>query len=239
MSELGAAVIGAIVGSALSAVPSWLLARRASAEVLERDRAQRRDEEKTAASRIFVKLAILANSILTLHNQVTEMDERADRDGRSSMRLFERISPLAGLESERYVDFDANDLAFLITAKNPNYVDDLILLARQHSAIVAGLREYSKLKTDLHFLMASKGRTARARDGVSKTVARVSPEEANLLAVKMDELDLFIHALKGQLSEYASNAHRIATAYGPIVHSYFGDRTLPSFELSQGRANKH
>lgn len=226
--DLVPAIVGGVIGALAGGIPAWLLAKRQSDETLKRDKQERLDQEKTAASRVFVKLSILANSILSLKKQIDDMDERAERDGRSDMRLFERVSPIVGLDIEKPVEFTAEDLSMFVAAKRVDYVDDLLLLARRQAAIVGGLREYGRLKVEHYYLHVSKGVTTRAEDGVSTTRLRVSAEDANFLRVKGEELDIYLRALRAQLDEYAEQARRVANEYGNIVRTYFDDASLPT-----------
>ncbi|MCW3838398.1 hypothetical protein ACFQ1E_20310 [Sphingomonas canadensis] len=217
-----AGIIGALAGG----IPSYFLAQRASKEVLERDRQSRLDKEQGAAHRAFVKLCILSNSLADFHNQVEEMIARAERDGHTDMLLHERISSFAGVERELTPDFEAEELALFVSAKQTEYVDDLILLPRRHRAAIESLSTFGLLKTEFHYRVAEKGSTTRDQTGVSRTIARMTTGEANRVRLQSEELELFATAMRKQLREFAEFGESVANRYGDIVRAYFDDASM-------------
>lgn len=225
---------GAIVGAAASYIPSRLLAKRASDEVLARDIAARRDQDIRAAHQVFVKLALLVNSLCGFHEQVESMIAKADREGNEHMPVWQRVSSFAGIELEPSVEFSAEELAIYIAAGQPDFVDELILLSRRHSAMLGNLTAFAKLKTDLIYETFRLGNTERAPEtGVSTTRMSVSPGVANSMKARAEELELFTGEVRSMLSMYGAFARDIASRFADVTNGYLGEKSVPSFEPAQ------
>ncbi len=215
MSGIG----GAVIGAGASYFASSRLAKLASDEVLERDRAVRADQNKRAAHQVFVKLHAITNSLGSFQKQTLEMVAKADSDGNSHMPLYQRLSPFAGIDREPSIEFSAEELAVYIGAKRADYVDDLLLLSRRYAACLASLDTFAKLKTDLHFEMARLGQTTRdTATGVSTTRMHLPPEVGNYIKVKTEELDLFAQGMCQLLAEYDAFARDVAQRFHRPLH---------------------
>ena len=218
---------GAIVGAGASYFPARMLAKRASDEVLERDKAARRDQELRAAHQVFVKLTILANSLCDYHQQIEAMIAKADHDGNSHMPIWQRLSTFPGIEREPTVEFTADELAIYITAKRPDYVDDLILLSRRYAADLANLGAFAKMKTELHYETIRLGVTERAETGVSTTRMHVPREVANSIKVRSEELNLFAIDMRAILTEHDRFARDVAERFADVTDGYLGPKSVP------------
>lgn len=226
---LASGIIGAVVGAGASYLASSRLAKRASDEVLERDKAARSDQNKRAAHQVFVKLHTISNSLGSYQKQTIEMMAKADSDGNGHMPLHQRLSPFAGIEREPSIEFSAEELALYIGAKRADYVDDLLLLSRRYTACLASLETFAKLKTDFHYETVRFGQTTRDMDtGVSTTRMRVPAEIANVIKVKSDELDLFAQQMCKLLSDYDAFARDVAIRFEEVTRSFL-DGPIPSF----------
>jgi hypothetical protein len=229
---------GAAVGAGASYFASSRLAKLASDEVLERDKAARADQDKRAAHQVFVKLHAIANSLGSFQKQTVEMVAKADSDGNSHMPLYQRLSPFAGIEREPSIEFSAEELAVYIGARRTDYVDDLLLLSRRYAACLASLTTFAKLKTDLHFEMARLGQTTRdTATGVSTTRLHLPPEVGNYIKVKAEELDLFAQGMCQLLVDYDAFARDVAQRFDEVTRGFLGG-PIPRFEpIGAGAAN--
>lgn len=226
---LVSAAVGAVVGAAASYLPARMLAKRASDEVLKRDKAARRDQDLRAAHQVFVKLSILANSVCGYHKQVEDMIAKADRDGNSHMPIWQRLSTFAGIEREQSVEFTADELSIYIAAKRPDYVDDLLLLARRYAANLSNLSAFAKLKSDLHYETIGLGETTRAETGVSTTRMHVPREIANSIRVRSEELEMFASQMRSMLAEDNHFARDVADRFREVTEVHLGQGSVPSF----------
>nr|WP_315381862.1 hypothetical protein [uncultured Sphingomonas sp.] len=221
---------GAVVGAGASYFASSRLAKLASNEVLERDKAARADHDKRAVHQVFVKLHAIANSLGSFQKQTLEMVAKADSDGNGHMQLYQRLSPFAGIEREPSIEFSAEELAVYIGAKRADYVDDLLLLSRRYAACLASLNTFAKLKTDLHFEMARLGQTTRdTATGVSTTRLRLPPEVGNYIKVKTEELDLFANRMCELLADYDAFARHVAQRFDEVTRGFI-EGPIPGFE---------
>lgn len=212
----------AIIGALLAYIPSRLLARRASVELLERDKKSRHDSDVTAARKVYIKLHVLVNTITSYHDQIENMIKKAEDDGNSHMAIAQRISAFVGVDREQTIAFSAEELEFLIAAKRIDYVDDLILLARKHGAMLANLAAFAAMKTEAHYEFARHGSTSRDKNLVSKTVAELPAHLANYFQVKADELNHYAVQMRAMISDAANFARDIASKYEEITEQYLG-----------------
>jgi hypothetical protein len=226
---LASALIGAIAGAAAGYWPARQLAKRSSDEILKRDAGARHEGELRAARQVYVKLHTVANSIGTYHKQVEEMIAKADVDGNTHMLIWQRLSVFPAIGREPNIEFSAEELALYIAAKQPEFMDDLLLLARKHAANLGSLAAFATMKSDLHSEMTKFGSTTRAESGVSTTRLRVPPELANHFEVKGDELENFAKMMRGCLAEDYKFVCSVAGRFTEVTESYLGEKTLPGF----------
>jgi hypothetical protein len=176
-----------------------------------------------------VKLSILTNTLCGYHKQITEMVERADRDGRSHLALHEKLSAFPAIERERPVEFTAEELSIYIAAKKVDYADDLILLARCFTADLSHLVAFAKLKVELHDLTSGLGTTTIDEAGFSKTLMQLPAHLANQLMVKRESLDRFTTGMCQLIAEHAHFARDVANRFAPVTEAYIGKGVVPSF----------
>ena len=225
--DFGVPLLSAVLGAMLAYLPAARLAKKASDEMLVRDREQRTEAELTEARRAFVKLTLLVNTLGSFRQDVEGMIAKATLDGNDHMPLSQRMSVFAGIEDEPVIAFDAAELAPFIAARRPDLADDLLLLQRRHAAVVHGLRSFARLKLELHYMVAGHGTTTRDEALVSTTHARVPRDLANVFRLNAEELELFTESLRKQINDFADYAARVAALFGEVTEGYFGKGALP------------
>src|SRR5262249_14740138 len=124
-SNLTSALLGAIVGSLLSAVPAYLLAIRASRETLKLNQVSRDEQRKASTFRALVKLVIVINRIGSLHRHIEGSISQAEKMGPASLKLWQKLEPMTGF-AEDAVRFDADDLVAFVAADEFSFVTDLL-----------------------------------------------------------------------------------------------------------------
>ena len=225
--DFGVPLFSAVLGALLAYVPSARLAKKASDEMLARDREERVEAELTEARRAFVKLTLIANTLGSFRQGIEAMISKAMSDGNDHMPLWQRLSTFAGIEDEPTVAFGADELAPFIAARRPDLVDALLLLQRRHMAVVQSLRSFAKLKTELHYMGAQFGQTTRDGTLVSTTRMQMPIEAARVFQLKADELDPFTKAMRGQVNDYAAYGAEVAALFDIVCEAYFGRGKLP------------
>lgn len=226
--DFGVPLFSAVLGAMLAYVPAARLAKKASDEKLARDREQRVETELTEARRAFVKLTLIANTLGSFRQDIEAMIAKATNDGNDHMPLWQRLSTFAGIEDEPVVPFGADELAPFIAARRPDLVDALLLLQRQHMAVVQSLRSFAKLKTELHYTAARYGETTRDETLVSTTRARMPIDVAQDFNLKVDELNLFTKGMREQINDYADYGVEVAALFDVVCQAYFGRGKLPT-----------
>ena len=222
---------GAIAGAGVSYLASSRLAKSASDEVLRRDQNARIDQDRRAAHQVYVKLHSIANGLGSFQKQISEMIAKAEVLGKTKMPLYQRLSGFVGIDREPSIEFSAEELAIYISAKQPAYVDDLLLLSRRHAACVTSLGTFAKLKAELSLETARLGTTSRdAETGFSTTQMRLPPEFANYVKYKQDELDIFANSMCQLLAEYSAFAFDVAGRFEQVTKSFIAG-PIPGFAL--------
>ena len=217
-----------MLGSMISYFASSRLARQASKEVLKRDKEARHDQNMLAAHQVYVKLSVAANMLCGYHKQVVEMAARPDSGAK--LRLCDKLSTFAGIEMSRPIEFTAEELSIYIAARCPDYINDLLLLARHHAVNLAHLATFAKLKTELHYDVLAAGSTSRSESGVSNTRLPPSHPKFNLIMAQRDELDHFTIDMCKLLAEGDKEARRIAGRFNEVTAAFLGKDMTLDFE---------
>jgi hypothetical protein len=225
--DLVAAVVGGVIGSLAGGIPAYFLARRASKEVLKRDEEQRRAEEKVSAVRLFSKLSVVANSLLSLNQQVEEMLASRTVSPQDAAPTQRRLSAIVGFSAEMEMRFDAEDLAILVAAKRVEYLGEVQLLGRRHAALFDSLQVYRERKERFADLIASVGSHEVASDGL--VTSKIPAELSSRIKVEEATLESLAVAIVANLSRDCELAQGVTRKFGPAMYSHFGDQTVPFF----------
>lgn len=231
---LAAALLGAVVGAVVGYFPAKKLAKESSDELLMRDAEERRSQRARAARQVYVKIHTLANSIGSYHEQIEEMVQKAELDGNSHMRIFERLSTFPGIDREPSVDFTSDELEIFIYQNRPDYIDQLLLSSRRYSATLGHLAAFAKMKTDWHNTAIQFGETVRDENGVSRTRMRVPSNVANFINVQADELEFFTTEMRGLISEWTTYIFGVAQGFEEATVTLFDAGERPGFAPIDG-----
>lgn len=213
----GSAIMGAIVG----AVPAFILARRSSKEVLERDRTARLEQEKAVGMRAHIKLGTIVNSILTLQRQLLAAVGDAPAEG---VELWQCVLPVVGFAGEERITFDAEEAALFLAAGRGEFAEALLLLARRHAVQAEVMKEYNFRRTQLRKDMPPP---RHVEGSVGSTY--LNQEEMMRVRPQMVELNSLLEQLLGHLEEDVVLALALARDFGPILRPYFKDDSYPAF----------
>lgn len=223
---------GAVAGAIISYVASSRLAKQTSNEVLARDEATRRDNELRAARQVYAKLLTITNAICGFHKQIQEMIQKADAAGNTNILLSEKLSTLAGIERNTPIEFNTEELSIYIAANNPDYANDLILLARHHETNLSHLVAFARIKIALQEDIMAIGITTRDASGMSRTRLPPDHERYNSIMTRRDELEIFAKLMCTQLAEGDETSRRVAQRFNEVTEAYLGKGTLPDFETA-------
>lgn len=108
-SNFFAVVLGAIIGGVIS----FVLSRRASKEVLDRDAAARSDQRKAAVFRLSVSLIVTVGVLGTLRAHLKEQLSKAGDPAFRQRELWELVKPMAAAASDEIPTFDIEGLSIL------------------------------------------------------------------------------------------------------------------------------
>jgi hypothetical protein len=220
----GSAIFGAIAG----AIPAYLLARRGSKEVLDRDRQARREAERALGLAVHVKLGAIVNSLLVVQRHIQEALANPPGPG---AELWQTVQPIVGFDGEERLTFEASEMAVFLSAERGDFAEALLLLARRHAVLGETLRVHSakrqKLRDDMPPPVSLEG-TRGSTVLTAEEMRRVRPQMVEL----SDLLDQMIEGLTADVDL----ALELARDFGPILRGYFEDPAFPAFVVPDDRA---
>lgn len=219
--EAAVAAGSAMLGAGAGAIPAFMLARRASQEVLERDRITRRETERSIGMRAHVKLGTIVNSMLTVQRQLRQAIADAPVEG---AELWQCVEPVVGFAGEDRITFDAEELALFLAAGKGDFAEALLLLARRHAVQAEVLKEYGVRREQLRRDMPAPAAVQGTRGSTFLT-----HEELMQVRPQMVGLNTLLSQLLEHLAEDVGLALALADDFGPILRTYFDDPKYPSF----------
>ena len=232
--ELVPAVLGGIIGALAGGLPALWLAKRASREADTLSRVSRDQEDLAKAFRLFAVLSSIVNSFFSTRMQIDEMlaqpAKPADRTP-----YQRRIQGLVGFSGEQTLDFNADDLALLVAAKASNYLMQLTLISRRHSALMATLSSYAEFRDRYTQFMLQVGQHDMQPDG---TVGTSIPRELTpQILIREHQLETIIRPAVEMMEEDTQKIIEAADEFGRIMKAYFGGKGfLLGFDVNDLRA---
>lgn len=223
-SNLASALVGAIAGAILTAVPTYLLATRASRETLERDRISRNEQQKTATFRALVKLVIVINRIGSLHRHIERAIGEAEKTAPKGLRVWQKVEPITGL-SDYNVRFDADDLVAFVAAGEFAYVTDLLQLTESCASLASATRDYTLHRKRLTDLLAE--RVGGPMEGRLASITLTEAEAAKLEPLSV-ELETMVTQLRAFAAEDSAKATALGEQFGPKARAALADDTFPN-----------
>ena len=221
---LGGAIIGALAGG----IPAWWLARRNSNEVLARDAIARKENEKAAAFRVFVKLLTLTNSVHTLRNHVRDSLALRKTPEARGMEPWMVVQPMVGFADEGTVHFEPDELAIFYAAGEREFLADLMLMDRRHAAAFSAFLAYCERREAFVAVAPTPDKFDGAIGG-----ADLSKEELMRLRLYTIPLNNILDALAPNLEEDWLAAKSVARRFGPIAQRYFNDPSFVRLEVPE------
>jgi len=210
-----------VLGAIIAALFSWLLARRASTETLERDRQQRREQKLAITLQAFVKLKTIIDHLGTLKRMI---DRALSRPHAHDAQLWMLVEPIIGHPSDHQVEFTAAELALFMEAQRADLAEDMQMLARKNSTTGAVISTYNQLRAELKEKMPPP----IIVQGALGTTA-LTPEQMRALLPHMVALNSLIEQLVVALREDVALGLKVAKEFGPALKAHFGGSDIPAF----------
>jgi hypothetical protein len=226
--ELLPALGGAIIGALAGGIPAWILARRNSNEVLDRDRARRIEREKGSAFRVFVKLLTITNSIYGLRTHVRECLAIREQTERRHMEPWQVLIPIVGFTDESSINFEPDELAVFYAANERKFLMDLILLGRRHAASFSSFQTYCERRE----AFTAVAPTPTDFDGAIGG-ADLTREEVMRMRLYTIPMNMLAEGLAAGLEQDWDQAKNVAKQFGPIVQRYFDDPDFVALEVPE------
>lgn len=210
------AVVGGIIGALAGGIPAWLLARHQSNETLARDNNQRIDNQKARAFSTCVKLLQIINSTISLDNHVKACLALRDLPDHEHMEPWQVLIPMVGFSDEGTIRFEAEEMAVFLAANEPDFMQDMLLLANRHSASLSAFLTYCQMRNDFR----NVGPTPMAFEGELGS-SLLTQEDINRLKPYTIPMNNVAISLSNGLDEDVELARKVAEQFGPITKKYF------------------
>jgi hypothetical protein len=216
--------IGAVLGAACGAVPSYFLANRSSKALLARDEQARVQGEKVATIRAMTRLLTVVNGCEGLTRSVEEMIEEGNKRGGNS-ELWTVVRPISGMPGSP-VHFEADEISIFLASKDYDFFNGLLLCATRYNSLTAGFADYAIQRQNLTDLLSAK------MEGIVGSTD-LSPEDAAFIAPKAAAVESLIVQLRETAEKDYEVALDLASQIGRKAQEYLSDPTLPALDVSE------
>lgn len=225
-SEFWAAIVGAVVGAACSAIPAYALARKASREEEQRVKDEREYQLRLNGIRFYAVLTSVANDILSLRQQIESMI-----DTRDDIQLHRRLSSIAGARTDLSNPFAALDLALFADKSGIDLINRVDLLGRSYETQISLLQEFRDKKERLFEIYETAIERVSGPDG--KTTYRISGDQKLMLEDRSAQAESIAQGLVEIVRKNSGRAYRAAQAYDKLAASDLKRLDLPRVDLGE------
>lgn len=215
-SEFWAAIVGAVVGGLIAALTQWRfmkvqqeqqrLDRVQQKKEREQERAQDKlERDQALATSLMFKLTELAASLVVTKDHVDRCIAQAgaDRVGRDT-QLWQVLRPVLNVSDP--VHFTANEMSLLLAQANDKAFGQVLMLDSRHNSIMAALRTFNTMRTDLDEKVLPLAILDRIEGG--RVDLRFREEDVRHLRPRMIELNSIVQHLRDELPKDVAEARQ-------------------------------
>lgn len=213
---------GAVLGSGMSAVVSFILAKQTSAETLRRDNEARRAEQKSYVLRLMVKASIVLSDVIAIQKTIDQSLSNANDRKLTGEPLWKRVLPMVG--SHQTFDIDPAELSPIIAAKDNELMQASVTLFMQHRNLLEAIKAYAQKRDKVKDVVTNH---FEENQGVI-TSALTQAQMSALLPLEV-ELESIITQIRAMLVDLKPTGERVTYSLGPAMRKYLGDNTIPIF----------
>ncbi|MER9411445.1 hypothetical protein [Mesorhizobium sp. M0589] len=213
---------GAVLGSGMSALVAFILARQTSKETLNRDISARNAEQQSYALKLAVKASLILSDVVAIQRSIDSSLSDANDRNLTAQPLWKRILPIVG--SYQLYDVDAAELSPLIAAKDGTLMHSAVTLFMQHRNLVEAVKVYGQ-KRDLvkdyitHHIAAADGVLT---SGLTEAdVGRLAPLEM--------ELESLVNGIREMISDLVRMGEQVTYGIGPAMRKFYANTEFPVF----------
>lgn len=227
--SFGSTLFGAVVGSAVAGVISYLLAAKASKEVLKRDEAARREKDAAMAFQLLVKIGKILSSLAALHHQTEQSIKDAEAKGVSGS-LWTKVIPIVATDKRVY--FEAQEIAVLVKLRVNDEINELLILDDKHNGLLRAMELYSHKRSEFGSRFGANIKS----DNAGSTFLTV--EEMLKASPLMVELNALAESIRSGAREDYTTARSVFLKVSKVLRANFSDVGFPEFEAADYEAAK-
>jgi len=229
-NEFWAAIVGALVGAFVGAFPSWLLAKRASAETLKRDQESRDREDRVKGLQFYLTLSKIGNDIFSTRGQIAEMLDHEIRSD-EAYPIQAKLSVLSGAETDVKNPFDHLDLCVFANTEGIEMINRIDLLGRCYTTQISLFSDFKVLKQRLFEIYEqAKSRETNA-DGL--TTYLIDPTFSVLIDDRKSQTEIIAEGIIEVVWRNCMIVYRLILQYNEIVDGTLKRLDLPKIEYKK------
>jgi hypothetical protein len=218
-------LLGAVVGSTVSGIISYVLAWQANAAAARLAATERLDRKKAVGLRTILKLKLLADSAYSLNRTIEDGIDKAEAAGVGGPLVF-RMPPVAG-SSDQHTQFEAEELALLLEAKENDLLNELMLIGQRQQTLEISLRDYAARKLDLYKMLpppVMEGPVGHHD---------LTREQRDALTPFVVDIDALAEGIRASSAEQLAKAADAAQRLGPALRKLFNDPAFPTLAVRE------
>lgn len=213
---------GAVLGSGMSALVSFILAKQTSAETLRRDAEVRRAEQKSYVLRLMVKASLVLSDVVAIQQTIEQSLSDANERNLTGLPLWRRVLPIIG--SYQTFDIDPPELSPLIAAKDSALVQASVTLFMQHRNVVEAVKVYGEKRDKVKEIV-----TTHFSEANGVVTSGMTQEQKSALLPLEVELETIIKNVRTMLVDLRRLGEQVTFSLGPAMRKYLDDDTIPVF----------
>lgn len=213
---------GAVLGSGMSAVVSFILAKQTSAETLRRDSEVRRAEQKSYVLRLMVKSSMVLSDVVAIQKTIDQSLSNANDRNLTGEPLWKRVLPMIG--SHQTFDIDPAELSPLIAAKDNDLMQASVTLFMQHHNLIEAIKVYAEKRDKVKNIV-----TTHFEEDRGVITSGLTQAQASALLPLEVELESIITQIRSMLLDLNHIAEKVTYGLGPAMRKYLGDDSIPIF----------
>lgn len=220
--------VAAVIGGLFSLVGSVAATSQANRNAR---RVRHEEEERRGAERAygtFFKLMDGYNSVANLKRHIDEMFNQADEHGDHEMEPWAKVMIIVGA-SEVIHEIQPHETFFLIEEKKADLLNDVHLIQKRISHIIASSQRYNELRSALHEFLEANLTTAHPAEG-TRMAAEFEGRSGVQARFREAQLNNFLGQIIESIEKDVPESWRIVEAFSEAAKSRYGDK-FPEFKV--------
>lgn len=221
---------GAVIGSAISALMSWLLLRQTSKETLRRDSEARDRESEAAALRLMVKSSLILSDVAAIRKTIDSSLLEANDRQITDQPVWTRVLPIVG--AEKKLTLEADDMAPLFELKEHELIYSATDLFQLQPVLISAINLFNRKREEARSISDAH---SVGGDGIVNT-EYTQAQYRRLLPIHI-ELEALIKEIRDLIPIVETKAETVTFGIGPAMRKRTGSK-FPIFSRKTDAVSK-